>query len=375
MKKILTITFHSSYNFGSSLQAYALQEYIKKISESHDEEIIYKIINLRTKIQRNMYNYRINSTGLKRYLKKIVYGKKLQKKEELFEKFIKEYLQLTDKEYKDVKELQDEEINADYYISGSDQIWNINALDFNWSYFLDFVKKGKKISYATSLGPKKNTIRIEEEEKLKKYLNEYDEISVREEESYKKVQKYLNVEKCNINVDPTILLTKKEWEKLLEKQNKINKDYILFYTLKMSKSRMKFLKAISKKLKMPIVVLNPACTYDIMGGFIKRYDSGPIEFLNYIKHAKLIVSSSFHGTVFSIIFNKPFYAIDGISDFRISTLLKKTGLENRSISLTDNLEEKLRDIYNIDFNLANKVIEEERDKSRKYLMKALEMGD
>ena len=98
MKKLGTITFHASYNYGSNLQAYALQEYIKKITKNRYE---YNIINLRTIKQKETYKNMFKKKGVKNFIKKIfMFNKKneLEKKDELFEKFIKEYLNIT-KEY------------------------------------------------------------------------------------------------------------------------------------------------------------------------------------------------------------------------------------------------------------------------------------
>ena len=105
---------------------------------------------------------------------------------------------------------------------------------------------------------------------------------------------------------------------------------------------------------------------------IKKYDCGPIDFLYYIYNAELVLSSSFHGTVFSIIFNKPFYAINGINDFRINTLLINTNLNNRSISYDFDID--IVDNYNkINFEQANSIIEKERLNSEEYLKDALEI--
>lgn len=373
MKRIGTITFHASYNFGSNLQAYALQEYVKKIAKENNKEVEYKIINYRTQQQKDIYNYRKSGSLYKSVLNKIFLNKIMKQREENFENFMNDFFDLT-KEYNRREELQ--QLEFDYYISGSDQIWNLATYDFDWSYFLDFVNKGKKISYAPSLGPKRMEISEEAKEKIRNLVNKYDEISVREEGSKERLAEIVGSEKnININVDPTILLEKNEWEKIIEEEPILKGDYILFYTLRMSNERAKFLKKLSKKLKMPIVVANQSLKYDYIYGFKKQYQSGPLEFLNLIKNAKLVISSSFHGTVFSIILNKPFYTLDGIDDDRIKNLLNITNLENRSISIDDNLDEKLKDAFSVDFSLSNEKINEERMKSREYLEKALDLGE
>ncbi len=366
MKKIRTITFHSAYNFGSMLQAYALQEYIKKL---YNGNVDYKIINLRTKIQKDVYNYRISSNLLNKLLKTILYGKKLKKREQNFEKFISENLNVT-REYLNEEELKKDNIKADYFISGSDQVWNLNATDFSWSYFLDFSNNGKKISYATSMGPIEKERK--EEEKIKKYLSEYDNISVREKQSQEYIYSLIGKE-SEVNVDPTLLLNKEDYESLIDEKRIRRGKYILYYTLKPNKNRQLLLKKIGKSLNMPIVVANMSLKYDINSGFRKLYNSGPKEFLNLIKNAELVITSSFHGTVFSILFNKNFYSLNGKNDFRIHGLLKELELENREILETDNINEIIKNAFNTNYENVDEKLNKERNKAKKYLEKSLEI--
>lgn len=370
MKRIATITFHSSYNYGSNLQAYALQEYIKKICNGNCE---YKIINLRTDIQKQMYKTCFEKKGIQNYKRRIVLfaqRKALQKKQQNFEKFINEHLDIT-KEYSTSDELNSEKFNFDYYISGSDQLWNLQARDFEWANYLEFVKKGKRISYAASFGPKEQTWNEEEKNRVKKDLEEYDFISVREQGSYNNIKELINKDP-EINVDPTMLLEKEEWFKIIGEEKILNKDYILLYNLKLNNDTYIIAKQVSELLKMPVIITRFTCKQDLLNNFEKRFDTGPIEFLNLIKNAKLVLSSSFHGTVFSVLFNKPFFAINGSKDFRISTLLEKMNLQDRSIEI-DNVEEKCKKAFDISFEGSEKLLAEERKKSEVYLKKALDI--
>ena len=135
---------------------------------------------------------------------------------------------------------------------------------------------------------------------------------------------------------------------------------------------IKIVKKVSKILKLPVVITKFNNQYDAFSNFKKQYDTGPIEFLNLVKNAELVLSSSFHGTIFSILFNRPFFAIRGNKDFRIQTLLKKMKLEDRTIDEND-IEEKCKEAYMIDFKEAEKLLEIEREKATKYLKKALEI--
>lgn len=370
MKKIATITFHASYNHGSNLQAYALQEYIKKLCNN---DCKYNIINLRTPIQQELYKTCFEKRGIKNKIKSIINANEkgnLYKRKEKFENFINNKLQVT-KEYKSIEEIKNDNLSFEYYISGSDQLWNLQASDFDWANYLEFVEKGKRISYAASFGPKKQIWNDEEKERIKKDLLLYDCLSVREQGSFNNVKELTNIEP-EINVDPTMLLNKDEWMKIIDKEPLIKKDYIFLYNLKGEKEIIEIAKKVSKITKMPIVVTQRRIISEIFYGFEKRFDAGPLEFLNLILNAKLVLSSSFHGTVFSILFNKPFYAINGAKDFRISTLLEKMNLRNRTIEI-DNVEEKCKKIYDIEFKEANVLLDTEREKSKIYLKKALEI--
>lgn len=369
MKKIATITFHSPYNFGSNLQAFALQEYIKKLC---DNNCTYNIINLQKKEQEEMYKI-YDVLSFRNFIKRKIfwgYKKDIRKKEKLFEEFINNKLNLT-KKYKTLDDIKKYELEYDYYISGSDQIWNLNAHDFDWANLLEFVQKGKKISYAASFGPSKQNWTDEQKERMKKGLELYNHLSVREQGSFNNVVE-LTGKKPEIHVDPTMLLEKEQWENIIDKEQFYKGKYIFYYDLSGKKENIELAKRISKDLNITIVVARNHHKIHLIKEFEKVYQTGPIEFLNLVKNANLVLSSSFHGTVFSIILNKPFFALNGSSDFRISTLLKKMKLDNRSIDSND-YEEKMKQVYDIDFSSANKEINKEREKSEKYLKEALEL--
>lgn len=254
---------------------------------------------------------------------------------------------------------------------GSDQLWNLRANDFDWSYFLEFADNEKKISYAASFGPKKMVWSDEEKARVKNALEKYDSISVREEGSKANVEEILNKE-VPIHMDPTILLDKKEWNDIMPKEKIYDGKYILYYSLGQNREHIDLVKKISKLLKMPVVTTRYAGRRELFSGFKQIYDVGPVEFLNLIKNAELVISSSFHGTIFSTLFEVPFFAINGIKDYRISTLLKKLDLQERSIDI-ENYNEKCFKYKKINFDKARDELEKERKKSTEYLMKALDI--
>ena len=210
MKKIATITFHAAYNYGSNLQAYALQEHAKKICNNN---CMYEIINLRNEKQKELNAIYRKRKGIKPLIKNIItlfYNRKIEVKCNRFENFITENLNIT-REYSNLEELKKANFDYDYYISGSDQLWNLNAYDFDWANYLEFVNNGKKISYAASFGPKQLFWSEDEKKRIANDLKKYDCISVREQASFDHVKALTGIEP-EINVDPTMLLTKEEWE-------------------------------------------------------------------------------------------------------------------------------------------------------------------
>ena len=333
MKKIGCLTFHASYNFGSSLQTYALKRYV----ETHFKDIDYSVINFRLPFQKELYKsifekHDLRSLYLRLYSLK--QKKDLKEKGELFETFFKTNFNLT-KEVSTFSETEELIPNFDMLICGSDQIWNIKVEDFDWVYLADFNSDIKRISYACSAGTRKFELSDEETQKLKHALSKFSAISTRDNNTYE-MAKNMGYE-STICVDPTLLLEKEDWEGLVlqaKKDNLPDVPYIFYYDLKRDKNNWAMAKSISKILKMPVVIASlPFPRIIHKSGFaLKRYNSGPSEFLMYIKNASLVLSTSFHGTLFSCIFRKPFYVLNSNHDKRIGDFLSKVGLADRLIT-------------------------------------------
>lgn len=371
MTKIGTVTFHGAYNFGSMLQTYALQEYVERLFKENGKECSYEIINLRTDFQKSFYSLYQSVKNPKNIIKNLVafkYRKALTIKAQKFESFLNDYVHLTP-EYNenDLKSAK----AFDYYISGSDQIWNVRAKDFSSAYYLDFApKSATKISYAVSLGPLMIDWELYDKSKYAELVERYAHISVRETKSVDNLSALTNRE-SQVHIDPTLLLKADEWRSIQSDANYNEGKYILLYCLEPSTEQLEMAKAISKKLNLPIVVTKYNNKNDMSNPFVKKYDSGPCDFLSYIDNAALVLSSSFHGTAFSLIYNKPFYVFNGMKDNRISSILQKAGLVDRSI-------ESMNDIENVslvqpNFDVVNRIIDNERNKSKEYLLKALEI--
>lgn len=372
MTKIGTVTFHGAQNFGSVLQAYALQEFIKGLYDKFEKECDYRVINYRTEYQKSFYSIYKSVKNPKNIIKNAVayrHSTALKIKKQKFEDFLTNYINLTDEASK-ANELEKFGSDFDYYISGSDQIWNVRALDFEDAYYLNFVENGKKISYAVSMGPLDIDWNKYGKEKYKALIDDYDCISVREIGTADKVEE-LTGKAPQINVDPTFLLTKAQWKNIESDANYNEGKYILLYCLEPSVEQLSMAKSISKKLGLPILVTRYNNKNDMINGFVKKYDSGPLDFLSYIDNAALVLSSSFHGTAFSMIYNKPFYVFNGMKDSRISSILKIAGIEDRSIERMEDIDRV--SLEKIDFSAVNKIIDDEREISKNYLKNALEI--
>ncbi|MBO5143536.1 MAG: polysaccharide pyruvyl transferase family protein [Clostridia bacterium] len=372
MKKIRTITFHSAYNYGANLQAYALQEYIKELAIEKGEDIDFKIINLRT-IKRDI-EYDYSNKKIKGLIKNLLTKNSLVKKSKKFENFFAKYYMLT-KEYKSNDELKIENFDNTYLISGSDQIWNIKTFDFDWSYWLDFSNTSIKISYAPSFGQNKIEFTRDEENKIKDSIMKYNYLSVRDVYSQNIIKKITGRESI-VLVDPTMLLSKEKWDRLIDKNKLIAEEYILVYLIQKGKNADKIYKEINKyarKKNLKVVIITQNLKIDWKYNFIKKYDIATLEFLNLIKHAKLIITTSFHGTIFSILFNKHFLCINGDKDNRIKTLLELTELEKQTIDI-----EKICDIdpnEKISFEASENNIKKEIEKSKDFLIQSLNLNE
>lgn len=366
MKTTATITFHASHNYGSVLQAYALQKKIKALGYENE------IINFRTERQKDLYSVFTKRKGFRYLLKNLshaMFYKQLKCKYDRFEDFILNELNTTKTEYATIEEIERAQLKYDYYISGSDQIWNPIPADFDWAYYLPFVKGGKKVSYAASFGQLSTVGNVDIQSKIKKYLELYDWISVREKGSADNV-KVIAGKDAETVLDPTLLLSAEEWDKVASQEEQIQGKYIFLYTLFATKEIIDIAKYFSKILGLKVVVSNFSNNIDVFNSFVKKYDCGPREFLWYIKNASLILTSSFHGTAFALIYQKPFFSIGGKDDARINTLLELRGLSDRYLT-AENMTEKLKETFSIDYLSTLEIYNSAIEDSIGFLRKAL----
>jgi len=363
--KTATLTFHGSHNYGSMLQAYALQQVMTEVFGENE------ILNFRSPQQKRMMrviSFRPALGAILKDLTHLLYYPALKAKHSLFELFMREKLRLSPKEISTVS--QNDIDGYDLFCCGSDQIWNPCPEDFDLAYLLPFKFNAKKISYAASMGPGQ----IKWPELISKFpelLKDFDKISVREKGTKTHIQKLCGRDDIIVNCDPVFLLEKNDWLKIIDENPIIKSNYIFLYTLYANPLIINCAKTLSKQYNLPVIISNYTNIYDLFSPFTKHLKSGPLEFLNLLYHSKMMITSSFHGTAFSTILNKPFAVVYGLKDNRISNLLGLTGLESRSVSSTDDIA---RLDWDVDFTKANESIAIEREKGLEYLISCRQDG-
>lgn len=372
MIKTATLTFHASHNYGSMLQAYALQQVLKKSIGVENE-----IINLRTPAQKSVYPnpQKIPSSlrGWISFICRLPIMRGLNNKFSLFEDFLKNELSLSD-EFHSIEEVTGYVKHFDCLISGSDQIWNTSCLDFDWSYFLPFCGS-RKIAYAPSMGPHgREQVSTEVYERISDYLSDFSAVSVREQGTADVVYA-ITMENPDVLADPTILINRSEWEHLASEHNPIKGKYIFLYQPSPTNSICDLAYNISKRTGLPVVSSNKIplvsmVKYGLLKrtGIKQRLSAGPKEFLRLIMDSDFVISGSFHAVVFSILFHKPFMAYNGLEDNRMSQILQSTELEDYAVT-DSNYIAKLPLLNRIDFSRAERYIIKERERSLDFLKK------
>jgi hypothetical protein len=373
MAKIGIITYHAVANYGAAMQAWALQQYLTKLG--HDVFLIdYRPSHLTSggsfRWPKDAWSRRANLViGYLKVmsLKKIFLGDggKLKR----FECFHREFFNLSSEVFRTNQALRKNPPQADAYICGSDQIWNASEqFGIDSSYFLDFAPTGvKRISYAASFG--RPSVHSRFEAATATLVSEMDAVSVREQSAVKLVQELCGREAVWVP-DPT-LLVEDDYPDAVAPHDQIE-DYIFSYTLR---SR-ELVAAIESQLSRStgLKVVSPlTLAADGQG------EPGPLEWLGYIKSAKYVITNSYHGTLFSIIFRKPFVFV-GLSgakaafNERANSLLNGLGLQDRMMDSYD--EDALEAIIatDIDWSQVEAKLSVWRTNANRYLCQALQ-GD
>lgn len=369
------LTFHNSDNYGSVLQAYALKSYVKQIFPNDECEIV----NYVAPNQNNLYALYLKNNSIKNIIKNIrafLFSKLLKKRIYEFDVFRKNYLGISKEKIEQSNTLRDYLQDFNMMICGSDQIWNPLSLDFSEEYFVPKYK-GVKVAYAPSFGNGREAdLDRVDRMALRKDLQDFRAVSVREN-SGKELLKSLGYEKeVNLVLDPTLLLKKQEWEKIIENKGG-NEPYIFFYSINYNPEAINMVKHISKLTGLEVrIMFSTNKTYQALGkGFKLVSETNPLDFLRLVRDAKLVLSNSFHGVAFSTIFRKDFFALEVnrngeiYKDERIHNLLETFNIGERIIRKEDIDRINWEKIESVNYNEA--IISNEIGKSQEYIISNL----
>lgn len=358
------ITFHCSDNYGAMLQAYGLKRYLSKSGVTVDV-VRYEPFFL---TGRHWWIPYIPDRGILKCIKNARLGwrRNLCMRKYFFihrsnmKKFRRKFL-TTSVQRKKLFAFQLRTLPYQYYIVGSDQIWNPEiTLGLRSVYFGGFKNKQKKkvISYGASLGG--DALDEKYEQEFSTLLCNLNAVSVREETSISYIKSlYKGNVKCVL--DPIFLLKREEWERIEKLPEK--EEYILVYATEFNEKLVDYAKKLSEAKGMQVVELRTRAgkTGD---DFIVDYTAGPSEFLGYIHKAAYVVTNSFHGIAFSIVYQKKLIAFPHSScNARIYNILKIHGLE---ALLRKNETDTMKDNW-IDWDDVKRRTEESVKQSAEYL--------
>lgn len=357
MKRIAIFTLYDNTNYGNRLQNYAGQEILKSVG--YQVETIVDIpnkIRLKTWIWRKLYFLQ----QVKRKEKNLVLWHRMRRIEN-FEKFNEKYIHCWfHRVKKDNKTKRVIEKRFDKIFVGSDQVWNCEFDAFSSSFFLDFVKKEKRCTMAPSFGIEK----IPEQYKhvYIEGLKGFKYLSCREEKGVEIIQELIAADAKRV-VDPTLVLTAEEWRKISESSYTPQEEYILTYFLGEQPNGVK--EILDKVQEAKIIAINNLFQDDYS-------EIGPGGFVDLIDHAKLILTDSFHASVFSILLDSPFVVFERYDEryttmsSRIENLLCTFELEDRKYD-----EKIMERLYEKNYKKAYAILEKERESFMSFLNKTL----
>ena len=362
--KICTITCHDVYNVGASLQAYALQAYLKSLG--HDVKIIdYKPDYLSK-------HYKLGVIGNPKYDKPLLrYAYLLAKlpgrlhllpRKRAFDSFTAKHLTLT-KRYASNDELKADPPEAEVYFAGSDQIWNPlfpNGKDP--AFYLDFVRQGVRASYAASFAV--DEFPQELREVTAQYLQKLDHVAVRESSGLG-ILETLGITDAVTVLDPVFLLDREQWEAMAEMPAECKKPYLLVYDFDNS--------AAVGELAERLAAEHGWAIYSIFDlPYAERCFSlcGPETFLGLVQGAAFVLSNSFHATAFSVIFRREFAVVERTEKIntRMRDLTSLLGLSDHMVTETAKVS------FNTDWAAVDRRLAKEIGRSKAYIDEVLRDG-
>lgn len=363
-------------NYGSILQAYALQTEINKY-----ENIQYEILCQYGRKIASVDNLadKLKHIGVWGSIRRIFwkYGlKNLRKRNIIIQRFVDEYLQVSEKQYTEEKIIA---ANQEYdgFLCGSDQIWNPELTSVDGIYWLGFAEKTKlKIAYAPSIGV--DSVTSDQAEAIAKQLATFQAVSCREKEGSELINSILGKDSCETVLDPTLMVDRSVWDKLCTEKPDYKGSYIFVYLLRGTRKQRKLIEQFARYKKKPVLTMPFLDTehielYDFTFGDVKLWDVSPADFITYIRSAEYVFTDSFHCMVFSCLYHKRFYVFPKLGPAqlnRITAMQEMLGVSNRLID-SEMTAEEIDSLPAVDWKKADEILEQKRQISRQYLHKAI----
>ena len=353
--RVAIMTFHRANNLGAVLQASALLKYIHDLIGNCEIIDYYPNNDIPTKYKGIMF--------ILKCFKRIAifhFTSKDRKKQIKFNEYRLKYYSLSDKQYLGDSGIANAHFDYDVIISGSDQILNTTLTGNSKAYYLGFFN-GKKISYASSFGRK--DVSKEEIELIRNELPEFTALSVREQSGADIIKREIG-RAPQLVLDPVFLLGKEEWSKRCNEELNLPNKYIFVYSMEVSPILENAVSTMKKELGLPVIVVRGGGKPGLIEG---KEDSacGPEEFLRYIRDAELVITNSFHGTAFSLIFEKKFICVaHSTRNARLENILHLINQGEKMISYS--LEEYNNKVIYGDKSISN--LERYIDLSKNYLI-------
>ena len=354
-------------NYGACLQAFALQYVLKKL-HSEIEYIRYSRTCSKEHASTFSKLCALGIRGLVHYLKEYSF---IKKRKNSFALFREKYIVRSPISYGNGNDLNVLAQKYDAFICGSDMIWS-EEFQEDWDfYFLNFAPKTKSFSYAPSFG--KNALSEDNKNRVCNYLNEFSRITCREEGGVDLIKSISDIAVKQV-LDPTMLLGMDEWNEVINTRERIVEPPFVFMYLfgEDDPARKQYISDIEKKYGKAYKL--PGCRKEARKFPVDSI--GPIEYLRLFRDAEFIVTDTFHGLMFSMIFNKQFVVLDRTdaskwakySD-RMTSTLDMFGLANRYIFAN---KMNAGDLAKIDYDIVNQKISLKRKESRDYLNEIVE---
>lgn len=333
---IMTL-YYKNYNYGGQLQAYALCKYLNSFSEIQCEQIAF---DYKRDIKKKKT---LKSFGFEVYSRLVhpLVRSGLKKRKHRFKKF---QMQVPHSDVVDEGSILEYARQYDYVVVGSDQVWNNDYA--GRLFFLGFLDKKKRCAYAASFG--KNKLDEYQNQDIISILKDYQFLTVREDTAKVFIEEN-GISNVNVVCDPTLLLSREQWEcSIADIVNPIRGDYIFVYLLGSSQEIREKIKRKARECGLQIVYI-PHIHFsyqkrDRNFADVEMYDVGPWEFVRLIRDAKVVVTDSFHCTLFSIMFEKNFWTLQKERDdknatsSRMVTLLSKVSLTDHFVNSVEKID-------------------------------------